>query len=87
MALKEIFESLGWKALTFENAAFQLRDASGNRIALMCFHVDDFLMGWNLRHPDAQKHIKALQDAVDFGKWENALIEQSVLQYGLIQYI
>ena len=48
LALKETLEGLGWEDVTFENATFQLLDAEGNRIALMCFHVDDFLMGWDL---------------------------------------
>ena len=54
LALREILESLGWEAQTFQNATFQLCDKNGERISLMCFHVDDFLMGWNMRHPDSR---------------------------------
>ena len=39
---------------------------------LMCFHVDDFLMGWNMRHPDVEEHMTALKNTIHFGKWENA---------------
>ena len=80
LALREILESLGWEAQTFENATFQLCDKNGERISLMCFHVDDFLMGWNMRHLDVEKHMTALKNAINFGKWECIKENQSLWQ-------
>ena len=64
LALREILTHIELAPFTFETAAFILRDANNILIAILVFHVDDFLMGWTFEHPQCQEYIQKLKNAV-----------------------
>lgn len=72
--------SIGLVRHRLDKCCYMYYNSSGAVIAMVIMHVDDLLIGANMRDPESTNLINDIKKAFDFGKWQE-LKENELLVY------